>query len=379
LIVVPDRIFLSPPDVGPRERELLIAAFDSNWIAPAGPDLALFESAVADRVGRKHAVALSSGTAAIHLGLVTSGVQPGDEVFVSSFTFAGSVNPIQYLGATPVFIDSNVETWNMDPALLRTALHERARSGRLPAAVLVVDLYGQMADMVELQTVCDEFDVPLVEDAAESLGATAWGRPGGSFGPWAAVSFNGNKIITTGGGGAFVTDDAGAADRVRYLSTQARMPVTHYEHEDVGFNYRMSNLLAAVGRGQIENLDAKVARRTEINQLYRSLLGELEGVSFQPIPDWSVPNQWLSCLVFDPVTHGANATTRVMRRLDAHNIESRPLWKPMHLQPVWKGCPAYVSGVSESLFAQGMCVPSGSSLTDAQLQGIVSMIYEALV
>jgi dTDP-4-amino-4,6-dideoxygalactose transaminase len=375
---VADRIYLSPPDVGERERELLLAAFDSNWVAPAGPDLALFESALAQRTGRQHAVALSSGTAAIHLGLLASGVGPGDEVIVSSFTFAGSVNPIAYLGAKPVLIDSDAQSWNMDPQLLEEALATRAASGRLPRAVLAVDLYGQMADINALQSVCDRYEVPLYEDAAESLGALAWGRPGGSFGPWAAVSFNGNKIITTGGGGAFVTDDGDLADRVRYLSTQARLPVVHYEHTDVGFNYRMSNLLAAVGRGQLEGLDAKVARRTQINRQYRQSLGDIQGVSWQPIPDWSVPNQWLTCVVFDPAVHGPGMSARVMDVLSAHNIESRPLWKPMHLQAVWSSCQSYVNGVSQSLFESGLCVPSGSQLTDDQVAAVAALVTDAV-
>jgi dTDP-4-amino-4,6-dideoxygalactose transaminase len=372
------RLYLSPPDVGPRERELLIAAFDSNWVAPAGPDLGLFEAALAKQCGRTSAVALSSGTAAIHLGLLLSGVEAGDHVMVSSFTFAGSINPIAYLGAVPVMVDSDDLSWNMDPQLVHAELTRRAAAGEsMPKAVLAVDLYGQGADLPKLAEVCEPFGVPVLEDAAEGVGASAFGKPLGSFGHWAAVSFNGNKIITTGGGGALVTDDAAFADRIRYLSTQARMPFVHYEHTDIGYNYRMSNLLAAVGRGQLEGLPSKVARRTEINQRYRQALS-MEGISWQPVPVWSVPNNWLTCLVVDPAVHGADATERIRVALDAEDIESRPLWKPMHLQPVFAGAPSLVTGVSERLFQTGMCVPSGSSMSNEDVDRVAGLILAVL-
>ncbi len=377
------RLYLSPPDVGPRERELLLAAFDSNWVAPAGPDLGLFEEALADRCGRKYAVALSSGTAAIHLGLLISGVERGDHVMVSSFTFAGSVNPVAYLGAVPVLVDSDTESWNMDPALVADELARRAKAGeKQPAAVLAVDLYGQSANLPALQAACEPYGVPVYEDAAEAVGASAFGKRAGSFGDWAAVSFNGNKIITTGGGGALVTDDAAFADRVRYLSTQARMPVVHYEHTDIGFNYRMSNLLAAVGRGQLESLPGKVARRTEINIRYRAALNQ-PGLSWQPIPEWSRPNNWLTCMVLDPAVqatvNGMCACDRVRAALDAEDIECRPMWKPMHLQPVFADAPALVNGVSERLFHTGLCLPSGSSMTDADVDRVIAIIAATLV
>ncbi len=373
------RIYLSPPDVGVRERELLLAAFDSNWVAPAGPDLALFEALVAERCGRKYAVALSSGTAAIHLGLLVSGIRPGDEVLVSSFTFIGSVNPIVQLGARPTFVDSDEVTWNLDPARLAEELERRASAGEaMPAALLAVDLYGQTADYSAITPLCEKYGVALFEDAAEALGTVAFGRPGGSFGPWAAMSFNGNKIITTGGGGALVTGDAAFADRVRSLATQARLPVTHYEHEECGFNYRMSNLLAAVGRGQIEGLDAKIARRTEVRQRYEKAIGDVAGVSWQPVPSWSEPNQWLTCVVLDADVHGAGRCEVIRVALEEQNIETRPLWKPMHLQPVFRDSPALVSGVSERLFRTGLCLPSGSGMTDAQLDRVCETLVPLL-
>jgi dTDP-4-amino-4,6-dideoxygalactose transaminase len=373
------RLYLSPPDVGPRERELLLAAFDSNWVAPAGPDLALFEAALAERCGRQFAVAMSSGTAAIHLGLLLSGVGAGDHVMVSTFTFAGSINPIVYLGAVPVLVDSEPNSWNIDPVLVEQELERRQRAGEtMPKAMLAVDLYGQLADMTALFEVCGRYGVPIFEDAAEGLGATAFGKPGGSFGHWAAMSFNGNKIITTGGGGALVTDDQVFADRVRNLSQQARLPVPHYEHEEVGYNYRMSNLLAAVGRGQLEGLDRKIARRTEINARYRAALGHIEGVSWQPVPDWSVPNNWLTCLVLDPVVFGDDACERVRLALEAGDIESRPLWKPMHLQPVFRDAPAVVNGEAERLFRTGLCVPSGSGASDADIDRVIAAMANAV-
>jgi pyridoxal phosphate-dependent aminotransferase EpsN len=373
------RLYLSPPDVGPRERELLLAAFDSNWVAPAGPDLAAFEVALAQKTGRKFSVALSSGTAAIHLGLLLSGVTAGDEVFVSTFTFSGSVNPIMYLGAIPVFIDSDEDSWNMDASLVEQELTRRRAAGeKMPKAVLAVDLYGQVANMVALRAACEPFGVPIFEDAAEALGATGHGCAGGSFGHWAAMSFNGNKIITTGGGGALVTDDEVFANRVRSLSTQARLPVVHYEHQEVGFNYRMSNLLAAVGRGQLEALDHKVARRNQINERYKAGLGDINGVSWQPIPEWSKPNQWLSCIVLDPAVFGDGVCERVRLALEADDIESRPLWKPMHMQPIFAKFPSVLNGVGERLFRTGLCVPSGSGMPDTDVDRVVAIIRQTL-
>lgn len=373
------RIYLSPPDVGARERELLLAAFDSNWIAPAGPDLALFERAIADACGRAHSVALASGTAAIHLGLLLGGVGPGDDVIVSSFTFIGSVNPIMQLGARPVLIDSSEDTWNLDPALVDAELARRAAAGEaMPAAVVAVDLYGQCADYLALSDVCARHGVTLVSDAAEALGASAFGRPAGSFGPWAAMSFNGNKIITTGGGGAFLTDDDALAERVRTLSTQARLPFAHYEHAECGFNYRMSNLLAAMGRGQVEGLAAKVARRGEIHCSYRQAFAGVAGLSWQPVPEWSQPNRWLTCVVLDEGVHGVGRCEEIRVALEALDIETRPLWKPMHLQPVFRDAPSVATGVSERLFGTGLCLPSGSGLSASELERVCSAVRPLL-
>lgn len=362
-----DRIFLSSPDVTDAERRALLAAFDSGWIAPVGPDLSAFEAALAEWT-TGHVVALSSGTAALHLALLAAGVAPGDEVFVSTFTFAATANAVAYCGATPVFIDSEAASWNMSPGLLREALETAARSGRLPAAVVVVDLYGQCADYDPIVEACAEFDVPLIEDAAEALGATYRGRPAGSFGAAGVLSFNGNKIMTTSGGGALVARSPEEADRARYLATQARQPAVHYEHTEIGFNYRLSNLLAAIGIAQLERLPAMRSRRLEINARYRAAL-TADHVEFMPVPEWSDWNGWLSCVVFDD---GARRDA-VMAALDAANIESRPLWKPLHLQPVFTDHPRRVDGTSEDLFERGLCLPSGSVLTDDDVERIIGI------
>jgi dTDP-4-amino-4,6-dideoxygalactose transaminase len=366
-----DRIFLSAPDVGPDERQALLDAFDGGWIAPVGPDLDAFEREIAAATGRRAAVGLSSGTAALHLALLTEGVSPGDDVVVSTFTFAATVNAIRYLDATPVLVDSERASWNMDPQLLHDVLAARAAAGRLPAAVVTVDLYGQCADYEAIEAICARYEVPLLEDAAEALGAAAaGGRPAGSIGSAAAVSFNGNKIITTSGGGMFVTDDEERAAHVRYLATQARQPVAHYEHVDVGYNYRLSNLLAALGRAQLGRLPAMIARRHEINARYRR---ELEGrldLTFMPVAPWGTWNGWLTCVVFDRPGDHLDA----MRRLAAVDIEARPLWKPMHRQPVFAGSEAHLSGVSDHLYERGLCLPSGSALTDADVDRVVDAL-----
>ena len=288
-----DRILLSPPDVGPDERRYLLEAFDSGWIAPAGPDLDAFEVEVARRVGWSGAVGVNVATAGLHLALLELGVGPRDRVFVSSFTFVAAANAVAYCGAIPTFIDSDASSWNMDPALLETALREAAANGQLPSAVVVVDLFGQCADFQRITAICDEFDVPIVEDAAEAMGATCAGRPAGTLGDIGVFSFNGNKVMTTSGGGMLVVDDADVAARIRFLATQAREPEDHYEHTRLGYNYRLSNLLAAVGRGQLERLDSMIGRRLEINQSYRSALGAVDGMSFMPVPQWSGWNGWL--------------------------------------------------------------------------------------
>ena len=369
------RIYLSPPHMGSAERELLLDAFDSNWIAPLGPHVDAFERELCDTVGVPHAAALSSGTAALHLALLMLGVGPGDEVLVPTFTFAATANAVTYLAAKPVFIDSDRETWNMDPGLLEEELAGCARRGKLPKAVIAVDLYGQCADYDEILAACERYGVPLVEDAAEALGATYKGKPAGSFGAAAAFSFNGNKIITTSGGGMLVSTDAGLVERARNLSQQARDPAPHYQHSKIGYNYRMSNLLAAMGRGQLNALQDRVSRKREIFRYYKSTLGGLPGLSFMPEAGYGCSNRWLTCTLVDPARFGATRED-IRLALEKENIESRPLWKPMHLQPVFSGCRTRGGAVSEELFEKGLCLPSGTALRDADLERIAGVIRD---
>lgn len=367
------RIFLSPPHMGPDERQLLLDAFDSNWIAPLGPHVDAFEAELAGWVGLPHAAAVSSGTAALHLALRLLGVFAGDEVLVSTLTFVATGNAVGYLGARPVFIDSDPSTWNMDPGLLADELEERARRNRLPKAAVVVDLYGQCADYDRILEVCGRFEVPVVEDAAESLGATYRGLPAGSFGSLGVFSFNGNKIITTSGGGMLVSRDRELIERARFLSTQAREPGPDHCHLEVGYNYRLSNLLAAVGRGQLRHLDDRVRSRRHVNQAYREHLGEAHGIGFMPIAHYGEPNFWFTVIVVDPKAFGA--TNRdVLKALEAADIESRPPWKPLHTQPAFDGCPARGGEVAEAIFERGLCLPSGSSLTDDEIGRVVEAI-----
>ena len=364
------RIHLSPPDVGPLEREYLLSALDSGWAAPAGPELAAFERDVAAVTGWPGAVALSSGTAALHLALLVSGVRPGDDVLVSSLTFAASANAVVHCGANPVFVDSERSSWNMDPALLADALTSFGERGQLPAAAVVVDLYGQCADYQAITTLCAEHGVALVEDAAEARGATHRQRAAGTLGDIGVFSFNGNKVATTSGGGMVVTPDDAVADRVRHLATQAREPAAHFEHLEVGFNYRLSNLLAAIGRAQIARLQDMIDRRLAIHDRYQAHLADVPGLAFMPIAPWGRWNGWLTCIVVDDPTR----RDAVIARLAADDIESRPLWKPMHLQPVFRDRPALTNGVGEDLFRRGLCLPSGSVLTDDQVDAIAALV-----
>jgi dTDP-4-amino-4,6-dideoxygalactose transaminase len=359
--------------MGPAERELLLDAFDSNWIAPLGPHVDAFEREFCDIVGVPNAAALSSGTAALHLALLILGVGPGDEVLVSTFTFAASANVVKYLEATPVFLDSSPETWNMDPGLLEEELAVCAKRGKLPKAVIAVDLYGQSADYDRLQATCGRYGVPMVEDAAEALGATYKGKPAGSFGVMAAFSFNGNKILTTSGGGMFVSSDRSLVDRVRHLAAQAKDPAPHYQHSIIGYNYRMSNLLAAIGRGQLQVLPDRVSRKRDIFRYYQNALGDLPGVSFMPIAGYGEPNYWLTCLLVDPARFGATRED-IRLVLDKENTESRPLWKPMHLQPAFKDCRVRGGSVSEGIFRDGLCLPSGTALTDVELERVAGIV-----
>ena len=356
------RIYLSPPDMSDRERASLMGAFDSNWIAPLGPEVDAFEAELAQRVGVRDAAVLSSGTAALHLALILLDIGAGDEVWTSTLTFAATANTIRYQGAVPVFVDSERETWNMDPALLLEALRSAAARSALPKALVVVDLYGQCANYDAILDACQGYGVPVVEDAAEALGASYRGKPAGSFGAIGVLSFNGNKIITTSGGGALVSDDAALVARARYLASQARRPVAHYEHDEVGYNYRLSNLLAAVGRAQLARLSELVERRREINRNYRANLEEIDGITFLPEAPGGRSTCWLTCLLLDEGRLGVGPAD-VCEHLETHNIEARPLWKPMHLQPLHRGCRVIGGAVAEDLFRRGLCLPSGSVLS----------------
>ena len=373
---LPTPILLSTPHLSEFEQDYVADAFRTNWIAPLGPNVDAFERELAEKVGAKHAAALSSGTAAIHLGLRVLGVGQGDVVFCSSLTFAASANPIVYQNATPVFIDSEPESWNMSPAALRKAFHEAERVGRLPRAVIVVCLYGQSADMDEIQAICDEYGVPILEDSAESLGATYKGRQSGTFGRISVYSFNGNKIITTSGGGMLLSDDAALVEQARFLSTQARDPAPHYQHSVIGFNYRMSNILAGVGRGQLRVLDERVESRRAIFDRYREALADVPGLHFMPEPRWSRSTRWLTACTIEPKVVGMSRE-RLVERMAAERIEVRAVWKPMHLQPVFRDCRYYAhvgESVSDRLFENGLCLPSGSNMTPIQQERVIETL-----
>ncbi len=363
------RIYLSPPHLSGRELDYLKDAVDSNWVAPLGPHVDAFEQELAELVGVPHALALSSGTAALHLALVVLGIGRGDEVACSSFTVSASANPIVYAGATPVFVDSDAASWTLDPALLERALEER------PAirAVVAVDLYGQCCDYERIRALCAARGVTLIQDATESLGALHGDEPAGAQGDLAAFAFNGNKVITTSGGGMLVSRNADRVEHARKLSTQARDPAPYYEHTEIGFNYRLSNLLAAVGRAQLALLPERVAARRRINARYRERLAAAPGISFMPEAPYGKANCWLTCIVVDPDEAGTDRE-RIRLALEAEDIESRPLWKPMHLQPVFADAPAYGGDLSAGLFERGLCLPSGSALTDDDQRRVVEIL-----
>lgn len=390
-----DRVYLSPPHMSGDELRYVEEAFMTNWIAPLGPNVDAFEAEFVEYIHSSWnnesprasaAVALSSGTAAIHLALVLAGVGPGDVVIVSSFTFCASVNPILYLGATPVFIDSDLTSWNMDAALLSEALEDYSKRGTLPKAVIVVSLYGQMADLAVISAICNAYGVLMIEDAAEALGAydireNVVQRPSGAYGWLSAFSFNGNKIITTSGGGMLVANaetQALADDLIadaRKLSTQARDKGPHYEHSMVGYNYRLSNVLAGIGRAQLKVLDSRVATRRTVFRRYYEGLHDLPGMGFMPEPEWSFGSRWLSCITVDPHEFGETRES-IRLALEKINIESRPLWKPMHLQPLFKRFPVYGGAVSEKLFEVGLCLPSGSNLRDVEQLRVIDTIVD---
>ena len=366
-------ILLSTPHIGDRELEFVKEAFDTNWIAPVGPNIDAFEKEFCRVVGSQHAAAVSSGTAALHLALKLVGVTTGDEVFCSTFTFIASANPITYLGAKPVFIDSDRTSWNMSPILLEKALIERARIGNLPKAVVLVHLYGQSADIDPILQICDLYSVPLIEDAAEALGATYKTRSPGTFGRIGIFSFNGNKIITTSGGGMLVSDDAGLVNQARFLATQARESEVYYQHTQIGYNYRLSNVSAGIGRGQLLVLPERVAARQRNFKIYQQALGNLSGVEFMPEADYGTSTRWLTCLTFDSDVSGIDRE-KVRLRLLEQQIETRPVWKPLHLQPVFANCESIAGEIAEDLFNKGLCLPSGSNLTDEDLERVIHEI-----
>lgn len=382
------RIWLSLAHMGGREQKFIQEAFDTNWVVPLGPNVNAFEKALRDFLienGKlkvenegKQVVALSAGTAALHLGLILLGVGEGDEVICQSFTFSASANPIAYLGATPVFVDSEVDTWNMDPVLLEEAIKDRVEKiGRLPKAIIPVHLYGMPGKLDEILEVANRYKIPVLEDSAEALGSEYKGRKCGTFGEYAALSFNGNKIITTSGGGALVCPSEERAKRVLFYATQAREQAPHYQHEKIGYNYRMSNICAGIGRGQMFVLDEHIARRREIHDLYVKLLAGVKGVKVMCQPEGGDfnSNYWLTCITVDPEEAGFTRED-VRLALDADNIESRPLWKPMHLQPVFKNAPFYGNGTSERLFEIGLCLPSGPTLTDEDVERVTKVVKQ---
>lgn len=375
------RIWLSSPHLGEEESAFVEEAFRTNWIAPLGPHVDGFERELAAHVGIGHAAAVSSGTAAIHLGLILLDVKPGDTVFCSSLTFVGSANPMLYCGAKPVFIDSEPATWNMSPAALERAFEAAKAQGRMPKAVVIVNLYGQSADMDALLPICERHGVPVLEDAAESLGAFYKGRPSGTFGRVGIYSFNGNKIITTSGGGMLVSQDAALMAHARKLATQAREPAPHYEHVEIGFNYRMSNVLAGIGRGQLKVLAQRVEQRRRVFEIYRQALADHPEVQWMPEPAGYHSTRWLTCFTLA----GPDAPVRrdrLLRALERHAIEARPVWKPMHLQPLFAGAPYFPHApgddVSARLFAGGVCLPSGSNLTDAEIERVIGHLRRLL-
>ncbi|BAZ27944.1 DegT/DnrJ/EryC1/StrS aminotransferase [Cylindrospermum sp. NIES-4074] len=366
-------ILLSTPHMGDRELEFIKAAFDTNWIAPVGPHVDAFEQEFCQATGAGYAAAVSSGTAALHLALRLIGVEPGDEVFCSTLTFVATANPITYLGGIPTFIDSDRNSWNMNPELLRLALENRDRIGKLPKAVVVVHLYGQSADIDPILKVCNQYDIPLIEDAAEGLGATYKGRSPGTFGRIGIYSFNGNKIITTSGGGMLVSDNPELVARARFLATQARDPAPHYQHSEVGYNYRLSNVLAGIGRAQLSVLPDRVAARRRNFEIYQAALGKLPGIKFMPEAAFGRATRWLTCLTIDPQAFGADRE-QVRTSLAEQQIETRPVWKPLHLQPVFADCETIGGTVAEDLFARGLCLPSGSNLTTEDLARVIDAI-----
>jgi dTDP-4-amino-4,6-dideoxygalactose transaminase len=369
------KIWLSSPHMGRSERQFVTEAFDTNWVAPLGPNVNGFEKDLASFLDNgDYVAALSAGTAALHIALILLDVQPGDEVICQSMTFSASANPIRYQQATPVFVDSERDTWNMDARILEEAVRDRIAKGKKPKAIIPVHLYGLPANMEAIIAIADKYEIPVVEDAAEALGSSINGKKCGTFGKMAILSFNGNKIITTSGGGALVSKNENYIKRATFLATQARDPAPHYQHSLIGYNYRLSNICAGIGRGQMEVLPERIEQRRANFSFYQKKLQELPGISFVIEPEGFYSNRWLTTILVDPLESGGVIRETIRLALQEENIESRPLWKPMHLQPIFKGYPYYGDKVAERLFDNGLCLPSGSNLTEDELNRVVDCI-----
>lgn len=374
-----ERLYLSAPHMGGKELDYIHSAFDQNWIAPLGPNVDGFEAELSAYTGQRHIAALSSGTAAIHLALILLGVKQGDSVLCQSFTFSATANPIVYQGANPIFIDSEPDSWNMDPGLLEEAIKAEMAAGKKPKAIIYVHLYGMPAKVDEIEDIGARYGIPTIEDAAEALGSSYKGSKTGGFGHFGVFSFNGNKIITTSGGGALTSHHKEEIEKARFLATQARDQAPHYQHSQIGYNYRMSNISAGIGRGQLCVLEQWISNRRANYAYYKDQLQNIEGIDFLDEPNGHFSNRWLSCILIDASKFDGRGREEVRLALEKSNIESRPLWKPMHLQPVFEGYSTYVNGVSERLFEKGLCLPSSSSLTDKNLDHVVSVIKNTLI
>lgn len=373
-----EKVWLSSPHIGDKEQEYVNEAFLTNWLAPLGPNVNEFENQLTEFIGVKGAVSLISGTAALHLALIALGVKEDDIVLCQSFTFAASAFPICYLKANPVFIDSEENTWNIDPELLEKSIKENISQGKKPAAIVIVHLYGMPAKMTELEQIASNYNIPIIEDAAEALGSSYGNKKCGSFGKIGILSFNGNKIITTSGGGALLSDDENIVKQVRHLSAQSKEAATYYLHKEVGYNYRMSNICAGIGRGQLEVLEKRVEKRRRNFEIYKSGLEGIKGIRFIDEPLNSYSNRWLTTILFDEKVFGQAMNEKIRIELERHNIESRPLWKPLHQQPIFSNCKSYINGVSDKLFNSGLCLPSGSNIDDNKIEDIVTIIKKSL-
>ena len=371
------KIWLSSPNMGGREEDFVKEAFNKNWIAPIGPNIDAFEKDICKYNNINHAAALSSGTSGIHLALILLGIKSGDEVLCSSFTFSASANPIRYQLATPIFVDSQEETWNIDPILLEKAIIDRTKIGIKPKALILVHLYGVSAKIDEILSICEKYEIPIIEDAAEALGSLYKGKALGTFGKFGVYSFNGNKIITTSAGGMLVSNDKKLIEKARFLSTQARDEAPHYQHSQIGYNYRMSNICAGIGRGQMQILDLRISQKRKIRDFYEKIFNGIEGIKVLKENSNSFSNAWLSCILIDPKKTGFSRE-KLRLAFEKDNIEARPLWKPMHLQPIFKSFPAYLNGVSEKLFSQGLCLPSDTNMRENEFKRVEKVINNLL-